>query len=98
MDLDVIDPSGHHLWYRAMGCPCGGVLDRDDTTSGGPENLYWPTGKGPRGTYAYYALYYAGSGRETVTLEVRKKGEVVERHSVVLRRVNDTSRRYTYTH
>lgn len=98
VDLHVIDPSGHHLWYRAMGCSCNGILDRDDTTSGGPENIFWPTGKGPPGTYTYYALYYAGSGPKEATLEVRKRGKVVETRTVVLRTVREESIYYTYKH
>ncbi len=97
VDLHVIDPNGHHLWYGVRNCPCGGILDRDDTTSGGPENIFWPTGQGPRGTYTYYAHYFAGAGGKETILEVRKKGKVVETHRNVLRRIHDTTPQYTYT-
>ena len=98
IDLHVVDPNGHHLWYIKTTCPCDGRLDRDDTTSGGPENIFWPTGKGPRGTYVYYALYYRGTGPKRVILEVRKKGKVIRKHTHTLRREQQTTKRFTYEH
>ncbi|MCK4283343.1 MAG: hypothetical protein KAX44_03415 [Candidatus Brocadiae bacterium] len=98
VDLHVIDPNGHRLWFDVKTCPCGGILDRDDRTSGGPENIYWPTGQGPRGTYTYYAHYYEGFGDKEAILEVRKKGKVIKTHRNVLRGVGSITPRYTYTH
>ena len=98
VDLHVIDPNGHHLWYREKHCACHCELDRDDTKSGGPENIYWPTGKGPHGTYKYYALYYSGSGRKKVTLQVRKEGKIIRKHTFVLKKVKDKSQTFTYEH
>lgn len=96
IDLHVIDPSNHHIWFEAKTCECGGELDRDDQKHGGPENIYWPTGKAPRGRYLYYANYYHGSGRKTVVIEVRKKGEVVKRHEAVLGARNDETPHFEY--
>lgn len=98
IDLHVVDPNGHHLWYKAPGCPCNGILDRDDRTGGGPENIFWPEGKAPRGRYTYYAFYFEGTGRKTVVLQVRKKGEIVEKQTVVLETQGETSAKFTYKH
>lgn len=96
IDLHVTDPNGHHLWFKAAGCPCHGVLDRDDRIGGGPENIFWPDGRGPRGQYTYFAHYFEGTGEKQVVLQVRKKGEIVEEQTVVLRRVGETSAKFTY--
>jgi hypothetical protein len=98
IDLHVIDPHGHHLWYRETACPCGGRLDRDDTTSGGPENIFWPKGKGPQGEYRYFALYYSGAGPKTVTIQLRREERVVAEHKVVLRHWREESQKYLCQH
>jgi len=98
LDLHVIDPNGHHLWFEAMSCRCGGLLDRDDKSGGGPENIFWPIGKGPHGRYTFYAHYYDGARSKTITIEVRKEGNVIKRQTAVLNAVNDESPRFTYDH
>ena len=92
----MVDPNGHHLWYKKTTCPCGGRLDRDDTTSGGPENIFWPKGKGPKGNYSYYVLYFSGHGRKKVVIEVRKAGKVIRTHKVVLKRQHEQSEHFSY--
>jgi hypothetical protein len=79
-DLHVTDPLGHAISHNHRLCSCGGEMDRDDTTSGGPENVYWPSGKAPRGVYTFLAEWYAGAEPVTLTLQVyRGRTRVAER-------------------
>ena len=98
IDLHVKDPHGHQLWYGMRHCICGGQLDRDDRTSGGPENIFWPTGWGPVGRYIYSAHYYAGTGPKTVTIEVRKEDKILRTQTFVLNGRGDFSEVYVYEH
>jgi hypothetical protein len=96
IDLHVIDPNGHELYYQKRYCDCGGELDRDDTTSGGPENIFWPTGKSPTGAFTYYALYFAGAGPENVTFEIRQHGKLVKTHTAVLNKKDDITEHFVW--
>ncbi len=96
IDLHVICPRGHHISYRSTRCPCGGTLDRDDRTSGGPENVFWPDGRGPAGTYIYYAHYYSGAGAREVAIEVRRGTQVVRTHRAVLAGMGAETERFRY--
>ena len=96
IDLHVADPNGHTIWYGQKTCPCHGELDRDDQTSGGPENIYWPVGKGPKGVYAYYVHYFAGSGVKRVKIELRKAGKLILTKTVLLQKQKDESEHFTY--
>ena len=49
MDLRVVPPCGTEIFYGAT-MACGGVLDVDNTTGTGPENITWSTTY-PRGRY-----------------------------------------------
>lgn len=79
MDLHVRDPHGNEIWYQKQESPTGGRLDRDDTDSGGPENVYWPTGGAPAGDYECWAEYFAGSGPYRAVLEIREGPRVVKK-------------------
>ena len=64
-DLDVAcsDPSGNIVWYRNRRVPSGGQLEIDMNVdyphSKTPiENIYWPHGKAPSGTYHVYMWVY----------------------------------------
>ena len=89
IDLHVIDPNGHELFFQNKFCPCKGELDIDDTNHGGPENIFWPTGKAPHGNYKFFVVYYNGYGAEKVTIEVRKGGRIFKTYSVSLARQGD---------
>lgn len=69
LDLHVIDPCGHHIFYgtycRSNGRPpaeCGGYLDVDMNVRGETtkpvENTRWPKGKAPTGHYKIYVQNY----------------------------------------
>ncbi len=91
VDLHVLDPNGHRIWYRAMECPCGGQLDRDDTTSGGPENIFWPVGQAPKGRYKCWTHYYRGTGERRVVVEIREGERVVKAAQFILGQEGDKS-------
>ena len=63
IDLHVKDPSGAEVYYNNPTVSSGGQLDLDNKCSnfvmGKPENIYWPTGKAPAGTYIVSVNYYA---------------------------------------
>ena len=60
MDLHVIDPSGEEIYYQHKTSASGGTLDRDDTHGPGPENIFWPKGAAPTGTYKVFVKLYQG--------------------------------------
>ena len=64
LDLWVEDPNGDIVNYEYTPIPSGGELDRDnkcdDFILGRPENIYWPSGDAPSGTYTVYVDYYGG--------------------------------------
>ena len=64
-DLDVAcsDPNGNIVWYGNRRVPSGGQLEIDMNVryphSKTPiENIYWPSGKAPAGTYHVYMWVY----------------------------------------
>ena len=54
----------------------GGRADIDDQgaygdgNGGGPERIFWPTGKAPKGTYHYGVRWFQGTGTAQYTLRV----------------------------
>ncbi|MCK5804825.1 MAG: hypothetical protein KAI66_18450, partial [Lentisphaeria bacterium] len=86
LDLHVMDPKGHRISHEKRTCACGGKMDRDDTTSGGPENVFWPKGRAPKGEYKFHVEYYAGTGDKQLVVEVRVKGRVVKTQTDTLKK------------
>ncbi|MEZ5013568.1 MAG: S8 family serine peptidase [Chitinophagales bacterium] len=63
LDLIVTDPSGESVWFKNRRVASGGQLEFDMNVeypdSQTPmENIYWPKGGAPNGTYNVYLLYY----------------------------------------
>ena len=61
VDLSVHTPSGETLTYNKKTSSDGGRLDVDNTKAYGPENVYWPAGRSPKGTYAVRVNLFRGS-------------------------------------
>jgi len=92
LDLKVTDPSGFQISYSDRTSPSGGHLDRDanfpcgsNTTSSPVENIFWPEGKAPRGSYdirvGYTGPCSTTGGPVDFTLIVRIGGRtVIEEH------------------
>ncbi len=63
LDLLVTDPNGESVWFKNRMVSSGGQLQIDMNVeypdSKTPiENIYWPPGGAPNGTYNVYLLYY----------------------------------------
>ena len=83
IDLHVIDPNGDEVYYANTIVPSGGQLDRDNLCSnfimGRPENIFWPSGQAPRGTYTVKVRYYsncANAGAVEWTVRTVVMGQV----------------------
>jgi len=82
LDLHVIDPSGAEIYFSQPTSPTGGTLDHDDTagcttTGTHVENVFWPTGKAPPGTYRVFVENYSSCGSPSrYTLKATAKGQV----------------------
>lgn len=94
LDLLVTDPAGERVYYRNPAVASGGTLDRDanfpcgtDDSSPAAENVFWPRGGAPAGTYLVVVAYTAdclGEGEQAFDLIVQVGGAVVhrDRHTV----------------
>lgn len=60
VDLYVTDPFGATISYQNKASASGGQLDRDDTDGFGPENIFWASGKAPKGNYSVQVQLYSG--------------------------------------
>ena len=71
LDLHCVDPNGFEIYYKPgqRRSPSGGELDVDANGIGADgrpspltaepvENIYWPLGKAPAGTYRVYVDFY----------------------------------------
>jgi hypothetical protein len=87
LDLHVIDPStGEDIYFGNQFSGSGGELDRDSnpacsSTSTSPvENVFWPTGQAPSGTYQVRVHYWGdcdGVGPVDFRLRVMSNGAVI---------------------
>ncbi|MDR1259042.1 MAG: hypothetical protein LBK65_07190 [Tannerellaceae bacterium] len=73
VDLHVIEPSGHRIYFGDKYSLTGGFLDFDNTVAYGPENIYWEDA--PEGTYEVYLDHYAGNTGGNYTVFVQIGGE-----------------------
>lgn len=64
LDLHVIDPYGEEIYYQTPSSNSGGILDVDanaaceDMRTAPVENVFWPSGGAPHGSYQAVAVYY----------------------------------------
>ena len=83
LDLIVVDPFGDEVWFANRQVASGGQLEIDMNAGGNNmsrtpvENIFWPLGTAPLGTYEVFVLFF--SNREDVretpfTVEVRYGG------------------------
>ena len=64
LDVHVVAPSTERISYRNKRSRCGGYLDVDMNVPGNMsiepvENVFWPTGGAPPGTYRVIVHYFA---------------------------------------
>jgi len=67
VDLHVIEPGGCELYYSNKTCASGGWLDLDSNPACAidninHENVFWPTGQAPLGTYKVRVDFYDDCG------------------------------------
>lgn len=93
LDLAVVDPFGDRISYGSRTSPSGGELDRDanfpcvSVAEDPIENVYWPEGGAPPGTYRVSVAYRttcATPGPQSYLLVVRVRGTEVVRESGTL--------------
>jgi subtilisin family serine protease len=63
LDLVVVDPNNESIWFNNKRSSSGGMLEIDMNVSypgstSPIENIYWPRGTAPYGTYNVYLVYY----------------------------------------
>jgi hypothetical protein len=79
LDLHVLDPNNEKLWYSNKRSRSGGVLDVDmnarATTLRPVENVFWASGRAPRGKFRVKVVCYKYRGRNgtKVPFRVRMK-------------------------
>lgn len=96
LDLHCIDPNGEEIYFSEKRSSSGGELDVDMNAGGGTstepvENIYWPLGRAPAGSYKVYVNLYARTpGARTISFKVaiNYKG-TVEKHQGQARTVGE---------
>ena len=87
LDLHCIDPNGEEIYFSDKRSSSGGELDVDmnagETYSTEPvENIYWPRGRAPAGSYKVYVTFYNRNSSTRVIsykVAINYKG-TVEKH------------------
>ncbi|MEQ8716000.1 MAG: DUF6777-containing protein [Acidimicrobiales bacterium] len=85
LDLYVTDPTGAEISYSNTPVDSGGQLDVDTIpgcgvgAGGQVENVFWPLGAAPPGSYSAYVDVFSDCGNSDIpfSLEIRVDGEVV---------------------
>ena len=85
VDLHVLDPSGEEIYYDNSVSASGGSLDLDsnagcDIDGKNAENITWPSGEAPAGTYKVLVDYWEAciSGTINYVVTVRVKGHAAQ--------------------
>jgi uncharacterized protein YfaP (DUF2135 family) len=83
VDLHVVDPAGDEVFYANRRSASGGELDLDSNAgcaidSVRNENITWPVGRAPRGSYTVRVDYWSSCGvpQTNYTVRVNNGGSV----------------------
>jgi hypothetical protein len=74
VDLHVVDPYGEEIAFYSPYSSSGGWLDVDDVDGYGPENVFWPAGGAPSGTYTVHVHHYAGPAPSQFQVLIQQAG------------------------
>jgi len=104
LDLIVTDPYNETVWYKNRRVSSGGQLEIDMNVeypdSKTPiENIYWPTGGAPNGTYNVYVLYYKQHERtaETSYMVIVKQSDKVNEYTGTIINEKEVTHICTFT-
>lgn len=99
LDLSCSDPNGEMIWFRNKRSRSGGQLEIDMNVeypdSKNPiENIFWPAGGAPNGTYNVYVSYYKQHERNAISpFKVRVKYDNEEKvYEGILDKQNDVKK------
>ncbi|MEZ4390403.1 MAG: hypothetical protein R3A48_04845 [Polyangiales bacterium] len=76
MDLHVLPPCGTEIYYGRTSA-CGGTLDVDNTSSRGPENIFWSGSYTPGRYYVCAEAFSSTVSRANYVLTVVRNGVTV---------------------
>jgi len=104
LDLIVTDPYNESVWYKNRRVSSGGQLEIDMNVeypdSKTPiENIYWPSGGAPNGTYNVYLLYYKKhlNTAETPYKITVKYGNKIDEYTGIIKKEKDAIHICTFT-
>ncbi len=77
MDLHVIEPSGEEIDFTNRTSATGGMLDVDDTSGFGPENIFWQSA--PDGAYQVFVVHFCceSEGSTGTTVTISHNGRII---------------------
>lgn len=90
LDLAVVEPSGEAVFFEHRTSATGGQLDIDanaycqSCVSNPVENIYWPSGRAPSGTYTIYALnslLCQAPSPVSFSLQILRGGSVIQTYT-----------------
>ncbi len=104
MDLAVVDPNGDTVAYFSRTSPSGGELDFDVIPCSDPdqarvENIFWPEGQAPAGTYTVRVTYFStceDPGPQSFNVQVLADGVLQVEETSQLAESGDTQE-WTFT-
>ena len=105
LDLACTDPEAYTISYKNKQAPSGGLLEIDMNVNPNEsqtpiENIYWPHGKAPNGTYIVYAQLYRQHEpkiEETPYKVMVKYGDKTSEYSGTLRKIDGRKQICTFT-
>ena len=104
LDLICVDPNGDSVFFKRKKVPSGGMLEIDKNakrpyTKSAQENIYWPEGKAPNGTYKVMVHYFENHDNDIKDTPYRimiKHGDKVDNLTGIIKR-KEINHFFTFT-